>query len=137
MIDNNLERGKYSSEMMSNKMSKRAQRGQNLLRSTQNLRTNGAGDAGQYGEASDPTANVNGQGIDEMGPNYDFLTEYSNKFNKGEPRKPLRNYMQVSQSSDAGPQWKRQPRNDYEFIKGKNGHHAGNFNIISNKLKKF
>lgn len=134
MIDQNLERGKMSSQLASNQMSRGARRGQNLLQSSQNLRTAGAAANNQYNGPQ--TERGNGQG--GMNPEQDFATEYSKKFNRGEPRKPLRNYMQVSQSTDVGgPQWKRQPRNDYEFIKGKNGHHAGNFNIISNKLKNF
>lgn len=143
MIDQNLERGKLTSEMMGNKFSKRAQRGENLLKSTQNLRP-GAEMAGQ-GYQGGQGQGYQGQGGQQQGMGQggqfqqqdDFATEYSNKFNMGESRKPLRNFMQVSQSAEIQPQWTRKPRNDYEFIMGKNGHHAGNFNIISNKLKKF
>lgn len=90
-------------------LNRRARRGESVLASTTNLHQTQAKEDGQ------------------------FDSEYAARFNEG-PRQTSK-IPHVSQSTSS---FRRPPpRNDYELIMSKNGHHAGKFNIINNKLKNY
>lgn len=139
MIDKNLERGQKNTENMTMKLSKGALRGQNLLmNSTNSLNPNAV-------QNNNPQ-NTGGQNPPYQPKNLhkgtvpegdEYRTEYDGRFNYGQPRAPLKNFSQIQKGGEIAPSWSKKPRNDYEFIKGKNGHNSGTFNIISNKMKRY